>query len=357
MNIYLIAYLSNNLGDDLFIDLIVNRYKNFNFSIISYSKCDFKYKNLKIIKMNFFRRVFNKLLKIISNGKYDINSFYSNKNDITITIGGSLFMESSKSYNALFYNSFKKPYFIIGSNVGPYYSEKYLGFLEKNIFRRAKDICFRDKKSFNLFEKNKNVRYAPDLLFSFDLSNYKIIIPKKKKAIISVIDISRKKDQIKNANQNLYENLILKIITFFEKKNYVVELISFCDEEGDNSAIDRIINKTNNCVERYSYNGNISDIITELSTATTIVGTRFHANILGFIMKKNVIPIIYNDKTKNMLIDIDFKGCYFDLNDHQKMDINNLSVSDLNYVIDVKKQVKESNNHFYEIDNFIYKGD
>ena len=288
MNIYLIAYLSNNLGDDLFIDLIVNRYKNFNFSIISYSRCNFKYKNLKIIKMNFLRRAFNKLLKKVSKSKYDINSFYSNKNDITITIGGSLFMENNNSYNALFYNSFKKPYFIIGSNVGPYYSEKYLEFLRENIFYKAKDICFRDKKSFNLFEKEKNVRYAPDLLFSFDLNNYKIINPQKKKAIISVIDISQKKSQIRNANQNLYENFILKIITFFKKNNYVVELISFCNDEGDNLAIDRIINKTKDSVERYSYNGNISEIITELSTATTIVGTRFHANILGFIMKKNV---------------------------------------------------------------------
>ena len=34
MKIYLIAYLNNNLGDDLFIDLIVNRYKNCKFSII-----------------------------------------------------------------------------------------------------------------------------------------------------------------------------------------------------------------------------------------------------------------------------------------------------------------------------------
>ena len=39
------------------------------------------------------------------------------------------------------------------------------------------------------------------------------------------------------------------------------------------------------------------------------------------------------------------------------MYINNWSVSDLNYIIDVKKQVKESNNHFNKIDNYMYKGD
>ncbi len=356
MKIYLIAYLNNNLGDDLFIDLIVNRYKNCKFSIISYSKCNFKYKNLKIIKMNPLRRFFNRLLKKMSKGKYDINSFYSNKNDITITIGGSLFMENSNSYKLLFYNSIKKPYFIIGSNVGPYYSEKYLKFLKENIFHKAKDICFRDKKSYDLFKKAKNVRYAPDLLFSFDIINYKMIHPHKKKAIISVIDVYQKRSQIKNANQNLYEGFILKLIMFFKKNNYTVELISFCNNEGDNATIDRIINRSNEKVERYSYN-NISETITELSTATTIVGTRFHANILGFLMKKNVIPIIYNDKTKNMLNDIGFKGQYFDLNDIEKMNIDNLSIDDLNYVIDIEEQVKNSNNHFNKINNYIYKGE
>lgn len=353
MKIFLNAYIDKNLGDDLFVDLIVNRYKNVNFCTISYQKKYFDYENLKIIHFTFLTRCLNKIIKIISDYSFDLYSVLANQNRAVVTIGGSMFMESEASYKVLYYNNYKIPYFIIGTNVGPYQTDKYLSFLKENIFQNAKDICFRDKKSFTLFNKLDNVRYAPDLLFSLNMQNYKIIKPTKKKVIISVIDVNKKFSQIKNANCEKYETLIIDLINYFENLSYCVELISFCKDEGDDNAIQRILLKYGKNVNIFSYSANISETITELSTATTIVGTRFHANILGFLLNKNVIPIIYNDKTKNMLKDINFAGAYFDISDSSKMDINNLKIEDLDYLVDVKEQIRKSNDHFLELDKFM----
>lgn len=44
---------------------------------------------------------------------------------------------------------------------------KYLD-LTKQTLSLATDVCFREKYSYELFKKNPNARWAPDLIFSFD---------------------------------------------------------------------------------------------------------------------------------------------------------------------------------------------
>lgn len=353
MKIFLNAYLDKNFGDDLFVYLILNRYKESKFYAITYQKSYLKYDNLKMYRFNIVIRGINKIIKILSKNRIDLFSIIANKKDIAITIGGSMFMENDNSFKVLYYNNFRVPYYIIGTNVGPYKSKNYIQFLKDNIFANAKDICFRDEKSYNLYKGLKNVRYAPDLLFSLDLSQFEQDNNIGKKVIISVIDVEKKKSQIKNANAELYEKLIINMIHYFKKKSYIVELISFCEDEGDPVAIEKIKSKCKEEVNTFYYNANIPETIYELSTATTIVGTRFHANILGFLLKKNVIPIIYNDKTKNMLEDIDYKGVYFDINNPTKLDIATLTTKDLEYKINVEKQIKDADKHFAKIDKVL----
>lgn len=84
-----------------------------------------------------------------------------------------------------------------------------------------------------------------------------------------------------------------------------------------------------------------------------VVGSRFHANILGLILNKTIIPMVYSEKTLNVLKDINFKGRVFDIRELEKCDINSLTEQELNYKIDVSLQRKEAHRNFEKLDKAI----
>lgn len=355
--VFLDCIYEKNLGDDLLIKTVCDRYKKTIFTFPSYfhSLNKNNISNLKIIKVNeyiyrFFRKVCFKLNKMNILDQKIIKSC-----DYVITIGGSMFIEyqqNAKDYKFIWYKNLKKPYFIIGVNIGPIYTNNYLLHL-KNIFHNAKDVCVRDKKSYKMVSDLNNVRCGSDIIFSYDVSKY-IEKSHRKKVIISVINCMRKKNQMKFSDPQKYEEIILQLIYFFQKKNYEIELISFCKEEGDEDAINEIISKSNNKdISYYFYDGNIDEAITELNTASIIVGTRFHANVLGLLLKKVIIPIIYNDKTKNLLTDIHFQGKYIDMEHLDLFDVNSLTNKDLTYKCDISKQIEDAQKHFQILDNVL----
>ena len=60
--IFVKAYLNQNLGDDLFVDILVKRYPQHNFMIIVPNKNYYhfsKYKNVKLIKLNKVKKLIN----------------------------------------------------------------------------------------------------------------------------------------------------------------------------------------------------------------------------------------------------------------------------------------------------------
>ena len=259
-----------------------------------------------------------------------------------------------KEFSPKFYykNNFKntKNIYILGVNFGPYETKEYLNIHKNLIFKNAVDVCFRDKYSYNLFKELDNVRYAPEIIFSLDIS--KIKIKNSKRVIISVINC--KKDDMNFIEQDLYNQKICEFINFFEKKNYKITLISFSKEQGDEKVINEIIKKCKNKnISKYFYRGNIDETLNVIGDSNIVVGTRFHANILGLIMNKTIIPIIYSDKTLNVLNDIKFKGKIFDIRKMEQFDINSITDEELNYKLDVSKQKKDAEKHFKELDKIL----
>ena len=357
--VFLDCIYKKNLGDDLLIKTVCDRYKTTSFVFPSYfsdlNKINIS--NLKIININeyiyrMFRKISFKFNKINL-----IDKMIIRKCDYVVTVGGSMFIEysqSAKDYKFTWYKNLNKPYFILGVNIGPIYTQKYLTNLKKDVFQGAQDVCVRDKKSYNMVKDLKNVRCGADMIFSYDVSKFKNNNTKLKKVIISVINCERKKNQMKAANPQQYEELILQLISFFKGKGYEVELMSFCKEEGDEETINQIISQSNQkYINYYFYDGDIDQAIAELNTANVIVGTRFHANVLGLLLDKTIIPVIYNDKTRNLLDDIKFKGKYIDLEHIDKFDVKTLSAKDLTYKCDVSKQVKEAQKHFNILDKYL----
>ena len=163
LNVFVTAYTACNLGDDLFISILCNRYPSVNFYLCCPDQYAKSYKKIKNIT------VFDNFI--------DISDLIS-KIDLQIMIGGSLFMQprnlsnikskfESVTHNRL---SLDIPFIIIGANFGPFTELNHLNYYY-NWFKTVNDICFRDMYSYELFKDLDNVRWAPDVIFNMTLPN------------------------------------------------------------------------------------------------------------------------------------------------------------------------------------------
>lgn len=307
MKVYLDAYLFNNFGDDLFVEIVRKRYPNTQFYAISRF-----YKKKENVKV-YSGRILNKLLR----KQFLKNTLVANRCDLVLSVGGSMYIEgSNKAKN---FSLGKNKYYIMGSNFGPYktkeYYEKYYDF-----FKKAEDVCFREKHSYELFKDLPNVRRASDIVFGLDTSNIKKT--QTKKVVISVISCDMK---IGKEYKEAYENKIIELIQFFKEKQYEVCLMSYCQIERDEEAIESIISKCDEKVETYYYRGNIDEALEVMANCQIVVGSRFHANILGLVLGKTILPIAYSDKTKNALMDLGYKGKIIDIRKIEEFKIEELT--------------------------------
>jgi colanic acid/amylovoran biosynthesis protein len=345
------GYFQINLGDDIFLEMLVERYKNEQFEIFSkYNYKDIVKSNNLNVKSN--KNIYNIIIKILN--RISSKKLYTHYNLISyktvIRIGGSLFMESTDSSVNKRTKRISQKY-LLGANFGPYKSNEYLSKYKNQKFMEYKDICFRDEYSYSLFKELKNVRKAPDIVFGLDTSNIKIT--DRRRVIISVINCT--KDSM-NLDSDLYERKIIELIKFFKEKNYEILLMSFSKIQGDEDIINDIKEKSNiEGIDTYFYSGNIEEALNVIGDSSVVVGTRFHANILGMIMNKTVIPIAYSNKTVNILKDINFQGLYFDLNDIENFKIDRITEYYLNYKQDVTFEKKEAEKQFLGLDKIFNK--
>lgn len=340
---YLKMYLNDNLGDDLFANIISQKYPDTKFVMVSYLNKKSKLKNIKVITGPIFRIV-NKILKIITNKKITIENILAKKYKTALVLGGSMFIEGkSDDYKEL---SFTNDYYIIGTNFGPYKTEKYVEEC-KQIFKNAEYVCFREKDSYKIFEdiKGANIEVAPDIVFGLDIS--KVKITNRKRAVISIIDCKRK---IGKEYEQSYENKMIDLSKNLIQKGYEVIFMSFCKKENDEIAIQRILEKldeeSKKSIDTYYYNGNIQEALNVLGDSSIIIGSRFHANILGLVLNKTIIPVIYSNKTASMLKDIDFKGKVIDIKKIDEFEVSDLKDTDLEYKIDISEYKEKAKNHF-----------
>ncbi|SHR97647.1 colanic acid biosynthesis protein [Mycobacteroides abscessus subsp. abscessus] len=323
------AYFQQNLGDDLFIKVLLDRYPNFEFHLLTAKKeyeLTFRhYKNIKILKSSELKF-----------GKWSYNLFYKlnesflnfRQYDAYVLIGGSIFIQNSnweeqlkeRSYLPKKFNELGKKTFIIGANFGPYdnklFHEKY-----KSFFTMFDDICFRDKYSYNVFKESNNVRMGPDVIFNLKIEE----IEKLDNTIgISLIDLETRENLVKYSHN--YNMKSKEIITGLVDAGYKIRLFSFCENEGDNKVINDILkNIDENYLENIkviNYKGNINEILKDLQECCTVIGSRFHSIILSLLFKSKTIPIIYSEKTTYQLNDLNFKGNNYTIRDIDQLNLN-----------------------------------
>lgn len=310
--IFLDMYLAHNLGDDLFLHIIANRYQNCKFTINYYNN-DYnsflkKYKNIQT-KVTLKNRIIRKLgIKDYINNIEDI----SEQHDVLVFLSGSYFMErycGEYEFNRRkeLIDAFKKknkPVYILGSNFGPYSSKNFYDKWQEE-FLKCDDICFREEYSYNLFKTIENTRVANDVVLGLDISKYKHI-GEKNIVGFSIIDVRKKIG--KEHFYDSYINSTVKSIKMFINKGYECVLMSFCEIEGDLEVINDIINllseNEKSKIKVYEYKEDLEEAISLIKSFKIFIAARFHANILGLLLNICTIPIIYSNKTTNVLNDL-----------------------------------------------------
>ncbi|MCH1981748.1 polysaccharide pyruvyl transferase family protein [Ruminococcus sp. OA3] len=290
-------YGNGNVGDDLFFDILVNRYKDKEFTVLLQSAsaksfCS-QYKNVKIYSQDSILRV------------KSCNTF--------ILIGGSMFTQPLNWYRKIAetrdFLKVSRKKFMLGINFGPYTDENYLQEYRK-IFRLCSDVCFREQYSFHLFRDLKNVRCEADIVFS---QRYRAC--GNTGAAISLISLSHRKEL--EQYQDTYIRSMTMMCRDIIREGLTVRLLCFCVNEKDNVAAEAIWENLDESekamTEKVFYHGNLNEFLHILGSVKYLIGTRFHANVLGFLMQKTVYPIVYSQKTVHMLEDAGFNGACGDI--------------------------------------------
>ncbi|MEI3598482.1 MULTISPECIES: polysaccharide pyruvyl transferase family protein [unclassified Oceanobacillus] len=360
--VMLYAYSGINLGDDLFIKILCERYPNTKFVLFAprkYKELTSSLGNLHIVPSDsYIIRGFNFLLKLLKR-KNTVRNYVAKTCDVGVQIGGSIFMQregwrenTERKKRMLVKN---QPFFVLGANFGPYYDEEFY-LLNKSVIEKYTDICFRDQYSFNLFKDLKNVRIADDIVFQLDSNvNNDLIKSQNKNIVISVIKPSFR-EELKESDSIYYEK-IKDIATYFINNGYNVTLISFCEHEGDDEAINSITKLTpkkyRKKIKKHFYKLDIEETLSIIATSDFVVATRFHSMILGWLYGKPVFPIAYSEKMTNVMKDVGYTDFYSTFDDLYNLQAKDVYTCKDNEILDISKQVNAAENHFKELDKVL----
>ena len=334
-----------NLGDDLFLCAICNRYPKFEFII----ECDSQYSV-----------AFNNLsnLMIVS----DINDI---KDTICLQIflGGSLFMQpknekniKSKYIDTIKKNTFNAPYIIIGANFGPYNNMQHL-HLYQDWFQWANDICFRDLWSKNQFPSLNNIRWAPDIILGqHNLLCEKDFIATERAISLSLIN-NNGRIGLPCYSEKTYISSLSSAIQKYIEQDYRIKLLSFCPKQGD-TIISQKIKDNLSSTYRYKteiieYNGDISRFIENGYNCEYIIGTRFHSVIIAWCLNIKVLPIIYNDKMRHVIEDYTFPYDYLDITQLKNATFESFDSNRSRQPWNCENLKCFSNEHFSYLDKFV----
>lgn len=316
-SVFVYAFTDLNVGDDLFIRKLVTSYPDIRFVLMvrrPYREMFARYRNVTIYEEEGFVLRTSKMLGIDNRIRWRI----PHECDYAMLIGGSIFQEYSdwenqhQWYRELFDHD--KLYFL-GCSWGVCRTKRFEEEM-RGVFSEIRDICFRDRYSYNIFSHLPNVRYAPDILFGFDWSPY-AQIREKKQVLISTVNC-RSKNIGLDIHEAAYHKFLGGLTEDFVARGYRVVFCAFWEGDGDLAAARAVRAALPLEVQAHTsvvnYCGtNMDQILGLIAESEYIVATRFHAMILGLGAGKKVLPLIYHIKLRNVLADLSFRSAYYDI--------------------------------------------
>lgn len=358
--ILLDGYWFNNLGDDLFAKIILERYKKYrDLEFVTYVKkgnegvfSEFKNIQIRYKRSSIKEKLFYLVSKFTGMHFLNISAKLLNeisKFDAVIEIGGSIFIMGSQEHVGFPYyfrkkvSNVAKRYFVIGSNFGPFYTEdqrkKY-----SNFFAKITGTVFRDNYSRELFPEVTNMIVAPDVVFNLDVKKYKV---GNNGVVIAIAN--KFKDDLEK------ETFLKELVKYIESElvsGERITLMSFCEHEGDpilsKEILERLSERDRGSVNVVNYSS-IDESLRILGSSKKIIAMRYHAMILAWLLEKEVNVISYSQKTTNVINDLFPEQVYNDVSKFRgdsvifsKLDTNRL-----------QKYVREASKQFMYLDNWL----
>lgn len=374
MKVFVKFFPEINLGDDLFLKILFERYPQILFVIKAREKYKdiFKnYPNVQIIEEKSlkrscfsqqFKKVYLSALRFLRPSAYikaikeDIRKKYETilqDCDVFLSIGGSIFMQRKMlpTYGHIelykFVNRNCRHSFYIGCNFGPYIKESYRKNLA-DIFKESDDVCFRDQFSWEKFSNLNNVRYAPDVVFNLETTK----VQKTENSVGFSIIKPRGKTDV-----NSYIENYASLIQYYINKEEQIFLFSFCSKQEDDKTIEDILKlvKSNRNITKVYYKGNIDEFIHIYSKVEKMYCGRFHSMILSMLFQQNFFPIIYSEKMTNVLDDLGYSGSVVNMKDFYKQKPEDLDKKICENKCDITDEVLNSEKQFIKLDRLLRK--
>lgn len=353
------AYFAKNVGDDLFLKVLFDRYPHVNWELLTANRDYLKiFKTYNNVKITYSYRD----IKI---NKYHFNPFFlinkllqgAKKYDAIVHIGGSIFMQSPAWRMKLaerdyLIRKFKaKRNFILGANFGPF-KDRFFIKKYRDLFMEYDDVCFRDSLSYQLFKGLENVRYAPDVVLN--LNDRQTKSPRKVIGL-STIHLENRAGLKKYSER--YNHKIAQLIEGYIEEGYQIRLFSFCETEGDLQGIKDIKRAVDpkylKSIKVINYQGDLDAFLKDFKACERIIGTRFHALILAMIYDQPFYPLIYSQKSSNFLADLGFQNLGCQIKDIEHLTMNDIrTLENFNHLTD-KQVFLEASKQFAKLDEFI----
>lgn len=300
LTVQLSGYFDNNFGDDYMMKIIVNSLPEVDFVI-----------DKREGKTDFLQNEKNVIIEE-NPGKYPV-----------LDVIGSGFMINSKRALFIelvwFFKRKKMGDYCLGCNI------ETLGnglkkFLICSKLNKYKMIVCREKKSYEWVKKNVSgvdVRVLPDILFGLP---EEVVLKREKNDKLGISCMHRCND---DKNSEYYKKMAEIADFWIENTKKDVILMAFnSGEEDDICACENIkaIMKNQGNVEIVIHK-NGDEIISAYKNCAKIIGARFHSIVLGMKMCIPVFPLIFREKSRNLIADTNYpqKGLSIDEIDVEKI--------------------------------------
>lgn len=355
--IYITAFTATNFGDDLFVKVLCDRYPQHRFYIDCYDSEDTAFESIPNLTVLNRGNAKGKWMERLQKYTGKLGFFVDFAYDAQVYIGGSIFIEfqNELQYNGYFKNLYGSkirpdiPYFILGSNFGPYHHPEFVE-KHKEFFRyQVDDLCMRDRASYELFKDLENVRYAPDVLCTCSLPK----ISKENLIVISCI-YDQKREESRSFDNEAYARKMAELCRYYKSLGKEVCLLSMCSQQKDTQMCQNIRQLLDYDVHIVEYSGNLDEVLKLFAAAEYVIASRFHAMILGWLAGVPVYPVAYSNKTTNVIEDFGFSGNFSTVDEFCTCPVDQLDANRLNNVVfSMKKLQTDAQAQFLKLDEFL----
>lgn len=309
MDIMIDAFLDNNIGDDLMIRLLAERFPRHRF---------FLYSDLSVIAKTF-SDVNNITVRRREQRESDISS-----SAVYIFLGGSRFQLATRRQR------YWRVYIIhrvrrikrkrvkvvtMGCNFGPYSNRLGVKLTEWQL-RKSDLITVRDREALQFlkgFRRVSNYHLADDIVYNLKQAPFQGETARSGLGISAFRSILSSENNYEN-----YKTLALLADDYIRKTGKRVFLFPFDSEsQNDLAAAYHILNlaEEKDQIEIVPYLGDVQSFLAAFQACERIIALRFHSAILADLFEIPFLPVVYSNKMRNLLNDRGYKGMSIDLQD------------------------------------------